>query len=114
MKRWEVPIVYKGQINYIVAADTAEEAADIAADKFKGNDKADALGNEWEEIETVGAVVEIKSTKKLRERFNDHRGACAYWHNQPFTLVEGTTIRFQDGHEIAAFFDEIYEEEKPQ
>lgn len=59
MPKYEVPIVYKGQVNFIVAADSKEQADQIARDRFRNNDKADTLGNEWEEIDRVGEIEEL-------------------------------------------------------
>lgn len=59
MPKYEVPIVYRGQANFIVEAASAEEAAEKARTKFRSGDAADELGNEWEGIERVGEIEEI-------------------------------------------------------
>lgn len=60
MPLWEVPIVYKGQVNYIVEAPTAEAASAKAEAQFKGGDSPAPLGNEWETIDHIGEIEEIK------------------------------------------------------
>jgi hypothetical protein len=57
---WEVPIVYRGQVNYLIPAPTAESAREIAERCFKGGIAGDALGNEWEEIERIGTILPVK------------------------------------------------------
>lgn len=59
MPRYEVPIVYRGQSNYIVEAADAQEAERIARAKFNGGDQSDELGNEWESIERVGEITAL-------------------------------------------------------
>lgn len=54
--RYEVPIVYRGQSNYIVWADTKEEAERIARAMFNNNEPPTTLANEWETIERVGDI----------------------------------------------------------
>jgi hypothetical protein len=54
---WEVPIVYRGQVNYLIPAPTAESAREIAERRFKNGAVRDVLGNEWEEIERIGTVL---------------------------------------------------------
>jgi hypothetical protein len=53
---FEVPIVYRGQCNYLVPASNKEEAEAIARAKFSAGAAPDDLGNEWEEIERVGTI----------------------------------------------------------
>jgi hypothetical protein len=48
-----VPIVYKGLSNYVVEADTAEQARELAVAQFNNGEVTDLLGNEWESIEDV-------------------------------------------------------------
>jgi hypothetical protein len=57
---WEVPIIYHGQCNFIVEADSAEAAKKIAADRFNAGDSPTELGNEWEEIERVAEPEKVK------------------------------------------------------
>jgi hypothetical protein len=57
MPRFEVPIVYKGQCNFIVEASSIEEAENIARKMFNNGDRPDELGNEWEKIDRIGEVV---------------------------------------------------------
>jgi hypothetical protein len=54
MNKFEVPIVYRGQCNFIVEAENAEAAKSLAESKFNNGDRPDDLGNEWEEIERIG------------------------------------------------------------
>ena len=59
-KTYEVPIVYKGKCNYIVEASSEQEAEEIARSLW-GNGKAPTeLGNEWEEIDRIGEIVQIE------------------------------------------------------
>ena len=53
---YEVPVIYRGQCNFIVTAESPEQAAELAEARFKGGMEPDLLGNEWEEIERVGSV----------------------------------------------------------
>lgn len=57
--KYEVPIVYRGQSNFIVEASSAEEAERIARERFELDAPADILGNEWEEVERVGVIKSI-------------------------------------------------------
>ena len=52
--KYAVPVLYRGQCNFLVEADTPEKAEEIAEQKFKNGDKQDTLGNEWEEVERTG------------------------------------------------------------
>lgn len=54
--KYEVPIVYRGQLNYIIEAESPAQAAEIARNKFANDDKEDILGNEWESIEKIGEI----------------------------------------------------------
>jgi hypothetical protein len=53
---YEVPIVYRGQSNFLVLAESPERAAELAEESFKKGKTPDTLGNEWEEIERIGNV----------------------------------------------------------
>lgn len=59
MKTFEVPIVYRGQCNFLVQADDANQAQGIAEAKWHNGEMPEDLGNEWETIERFGAVQEI-------------------------------------------------------
>jgi len=59
-KTYEVPIVYQGQVNFLVKADSEEEAKEIAESRWKAGVQPDKFGNEWQEIERFGKVSEIK------------------------------------------------------
>jgi hypothetical protein len=58
MKEYEVPVVYRGQVNYVVKAGSPQEAEAAARLRYSTGDSGDVLGNEWEEIEKVGEVKE--------------------------------------------------------
>ena len=60
MPKFEVPVVYKGQCNFIVEASSIEEAENIAEIKFNNGDSPDGLGNEWEKIDRIGEVVPVE------------------------------------------------------
>jgi len=57
MAVYEVPVVYRGQCNFLIEASSEEEAKKIAERKFKDGDEPDVLGNEWEEIDRMGEVL---------------------------------------------------------
>lgn len=59
MKKYEVPVIYRGQINYIVKANSKEEAEEIARVLYRGDTPGDTLGNEWEVIDKLGEVKEL-------------------------------------------------------
>lgn len=59
--RYEVPIVYRGQSNYIVEAVSKADAKKKARTCFNNGHKPDELGNEWEEIERIGEITEVLS-----------------------------------------------------
>ncbi len=56
LQTYEVPVIYRGQCNYLVTAESPERAAELAEVCFKKGEEADVLGNEWEEIERIGDV----------------------------------------------------------
>ena len=58
-KNYEVPVVYRGQITYVVEAEDEEEAEGKADVLFNRGVKPEPLGNEWEEIERFGIVKEV-------------------------------------------------------
>lgn len=53
MAKYEVTVVFKGQVNYIVEASSEEEAEQLGKDKYSNNDPATILGNEWQSCENV-------------------------------------------------------------
>lgn len=53
MNKYEVAIVFKEQVNYIVEAENKEEAEEIAKARWENGEPPDDLGNEWAEIERV-------------------------------------------------------------
>jgi hypothetical protein len=52
--KYEVVVTYRGICTYIVEADTPEAARENASEAFSTGETAPVLGNEWEEIESVG------------------------------------------------------------
>lgn len=58
-KTFEVPIFYKGFINYIIEAESRDEAQSIACAKFNNNDEGDIPVIECEEIDRIGEIEEI-------------------------------------------------------
>jgi hypothetical protein len=64
--KYVVPIIYRGQANYVVEASSFDEAKILAREAFEhGKDTAEEvpLGNEWEEIEKFGTVEEADETE---------------------------------------------------
>ena len=57
--KFAVPVVFRGQHNYIIDADTPEAAQKMAEEAFKSDVAPDVLGNEWEEEERVGTPTPI-------------------------------------------------------
>ena len=57
--KYEVPILYRGQANYIVEAETPDQAQKKAMKAFNNGDDADWLGNDMKAIEKV-CKAEIK------------------------------------------------------
>jgi len=53
MAKYEVTVVFKGQVNYIVEASSEEEAEQLGKDHYSNNDPATILGNEWQSCENV-------------------------------------------------------------
>jgi hypothetical protein len=52
-KWWKVPVVYRGLSNYMVEAETAEDARLKASEAFRNGDGEAFLGDEWQEIDTI-------------------------------------------------------------
>lgn len=46
MAKYEVTIVFKGQVNYIVEASSEEEAEELGQQKYSNCESATVLGNE--------------------------------------------------------------------
>jgi hypothetical protein len=62
MAKYCVPIVYRGLSNFIVEAESFEQAKVMAREAFahgKNTAQEVPLGNEWEQIEKIGVVEEI-------------------------------------------------------
>lgn len=62
MKKFAVPVIYRGLSNFIVEAETPEKAKELARTGFHLGTEPDILilGNEFEEIERVGEPEEVK------------------------------------------------------
>lgn len=56
---YEVPIVYKGQINYIIEAESDIEAETIARAKFDNGDRGSVPVIEYEKIDRIGDIDKI-------------------------------------------------------
>jgi hypothetical protein len=54
--RYYVPIVARRQLNYIVEARDENGARQAAIDRFNAGNAPEECGNEWEEIERIGAI----------------------------------------------------------
>jgi hypothetical protein len=57
--KYEVPVVYRGQCNFIVEANSPQEAQELAAARFKTGEAPAELGNEWEEVDRLGEPTEV-------------------------------------------------------
>ncbi len=55
-----VPIIARRQVNYIVDAESQQEANDKAMEMFREGEEPTTLGNEWEEIERVGVPTPVE------------------------------------------------------
>lgn len=53
MNKYEVTIVFKGQINYIVEASSEQEAEELGQGKYCNGEPATIFGNEWQSCENV-------------------------------------------------------------
>ena len=58
-KKYCVPVIFKGQDNFVVLADSPEEARDKAEQAFKGGLPPTVCGNEWQEFEQTGIPEEL-------------------------------------------------------
>jgi len=59
MATYIVPIIFKGQDNFIVEAGSLREAEDKARSRFNDGDSPDKCGNEWQEIDRIGTIETI-------------------------------------------------------
>lgn len=57
--KYAVALVYRGQSNYIIEADSPEKAKEEAEKQFKDGEPGVNLGNEWEEIDHFGSIEEM-------------------------------------------------------
>ena len=53
MAKYEVTIVFKGQVNYIVEASSEQEAEELGQEMDHNCDPPTTLGNEWQSCENV-------------------------------------------------------------
>jgi len=53
MAKYEVTVVFKGQVNYIVDASSEEEAEELGQEKYGNGDPPTVLHNEWQSCENV-------------------------------------------------------------
>jgi hypothetical protein len=60
MKKYEVCVLYSGQNNYIVEANSAEEAEEVARCRYGAGDNGESLGTEYEEIDRVAVKEDVK------------------------------------------------------
>ena len=58
-RKFEVPIVYRGAIYYIVEADSDIEAETIARARFENGESGDIPIVVFEDIERIGDIEEI-------------------------------------------------------
>lgn len=69
MKKFCVPIVYKGLSNFIVEANSAGEAMEKAVEEFNNGAMPELLGNEYE-------VVDHAVLTSIEEGSRKNRVAC--------------------------------------
>jgi hypothetical protein len=60
IKTFEVPVCYRGQTNYIVVASSKDEAEKIARARFENGENGDVPIIEFEKIDRIGEIEEIK------------------------------------------------------
>lgn len=53
MAKYEVTVVFKGQVNYIVEASSEQEAEELGQEMYHNCDPPTILGNEWQSCENV-------------------------------------------------------------
>ena len=63
MAKYCVPVYYIGFSNFIVEADSPQQAIEMAEAKFKNGDEPDACGNEFESIDGFGDVELVEEAK---------------------------------------------------
>jgi hypothetical protein len=64
MPKFCVPVIYSGLSNFIVEADNKEEAETKARELFRGGETPDMLGNEYENVESIGEIEQLKEGSK--------------------------------------------------
>ena len=57
--KYEVPVVYRGQCNFIVEANSPHRGPRIGRCPLKNGEAPDELGNEWEEVDRLGEPTEV-------------------------------------------------------
>ena len=90
-----VPIIYRGQSNFIVEADTPEEAEAKARTRYDNGDVGDELGNEWEEVERIGEIEKVNPMNEMERRVRERRKEILMAGNGDETMCE------HDAKEIA-------------
>ena len=61
MKKYIVPVIYLGLNNYVVEAESPEEAVKKAKIMYQEDEPPAAFVHDWEEIDHIGDVEELKS-----------------------------------------------------
>ena len=59
MKKYCVPVIYKGMDNFIVEAGSEEEAKELAYGAFNDGAAPAVCGNEWEKFVDCGKPEEV-------------------------------------------------------
>ena len=60
MPKYAVPVVYRGLNTYIIEASSPEEAREKALIEYQEGEPGCPLASDWEEVERVGDIEEIK------------------------------------------------------
>ena len=60
MKKYIVPIIYRGLNNYVVEAPNPEEAVKLATIMYQDDEPPTPCSHDWEEIDHIGEVEELK------------------------------------------------------
>lgn len=58
-RTFEVPIIYKGLVNFVVKAKSVEEAKAKALEMYGNSYEPTNLGNEFEYVDSIGDTSEI-------------------------------------------------------
>jgi hypothetical protein len=60
MPKYVVPIVYRGLNTYIIEAPSPEEAREKALAEYQDGEPGVLFASDWEEVDRVGDIKEIK------------------------------------------------------